>query len=109
MSTEQKLLERWRGLPSDKQQQVLEFVEFLHFKTINAQDLSQTVTKDLGERLRKIRSRIVTPSEPFLQPSSEAFLNREELELNREEIKKEITNPDTGLQESEQESEKDDG
>ncbi|MBA3922629.1 MAG: DUF2281 domain-containing protein [Nostocaceae cyanobacterium] len=32
MTTEQKLLEKWRELPQDKQEQVLEFVEFIHRK-----------------------------------------------------------------------------
>ena len=32
MNTEQQLIEKWRNLPSDKQQQVLQFVEFLEFK-----------------------------------------------------------------------------
>ena len=30
MNTEQQLLEKWRNLPSDKQQQVLQFVDFLN-------------------------------------------------------------------------------
>ena len=29
MNTEQQLIEKWRNLPLDKQQQVLQFVEFL--------------------------------------------------------------------------------
>ena len=29
MNTEQQLIEKWRNLPSDKQQQVLQFVESL--------------------------------------------------------------------------------
>ena len=32
MNTEQQLIDKWRSLPSDKQQQVLQFVEFLEFK-----------------------------------------------------------------------------
>ncbi|BAZ48849.1 hypothetical protein NIES4103_14600 [Nostoc sp. NIES-4103] len=32
MSTEQELLTHWRSLPQDKQQEVLDFVEFLHFR-----------------------------------------------------------------------------
>ncbi|PMB06862.1 hypothetical protein CEN45_09365 [Fischerella thermalis CCMEE 5198] len=32
MSTEQLLLEKWRSLPLDKQQEVLDFVEFLEFR-----------------------------------------------------------------------------
>lgn len=30
MNTEQQLIEKWRNLPSDKQQQVLKFVESLN-------------------------------------------------------------------------------
>ena len=40
--TEQELLEKWRSLPIDKQQQVLEFVEFLQLKTVNPQFNSLT-------------------------------------------------------------------
>jgi hypothetical protein len=36
-AAEQELLEKCRSLPVDKQQQVLEFVEFLHLKTVNSQ------------------------------------------------------------------------
>ncbi|MDF5706829.1 MAG: hypothetical protein PUP90_03875 [Nostoc sp. S4] len=41
MSTEQNLLEKWRELPQDKQQRVLEFVEFMHWKT-KEQDKEKT-------------------------------------------------------------------
>ena len=30
MNTEQQLIEKWRNLPLDKQQQVLQFVEYLN-------------------------------------------------------------------------------
>jgi hypothetical protein len=33
MSPEQELLTKWRSLPQDKQEEVLDFVEFLHWKT----------------------------------------------------------------------------
>jgi hypothetical protein len=36
MSAEQELLTHWRSLPQEKQQEVLDFVEFLHFR-INSQ------------------------------------------------------------------------
>ncbi|WP_242056532.1 MULTISPECIES: DUF2281 domain-containing protein [unclassified Nostoc] len=32
MSAEQELLTHWRSLPQDKQEEVLDFVEFLHFR-----------------------------------------------------------------------------
>lgn len=33
MSAEQELLTHWRSLPQDKQEEVLDFVEFLHLKS----------------------------------------------------------------------------
>lgn len=65
MSAEQELLEKWRELPQDKQQQVLEFVEFIHIKTVNAQ-LSNTNKSQLGKSLRQIRAKIVASGEPLL-------------------------------------------
>ena len=32
MNAEQQLIEKWRDLPSDKQEQVLQFIEFLEFR-----------------------------------------------------------------------------
>lgn len=86
MTTEQELLEKWRGLPSEKQQQVLEFVEFLHIKLVEPQILTRNPKTQLGEKLREIRSRIVADGETL---------------LNREEINKEIASRRGGLQESE--------
>lgn len=36
MNTEQLLLEKWRSLPQDLQQEVIDFVEFLEFKKTTA-------------------------------------------------------------------------
>jgi hypothetical protein len=59
MSAEQELLTKWRSLPQEKQEEVLDFVEFLHLKT------SANKTP-LGERLREIRSRIVASGKHLL-------------------------------------------
>ncbi|MDZ8053003.1 MAG: hypothetical protein RMX68_002950 [Aulosira sp. ZfuVER01] len=75
MIPEQDLLEKWRLLSPDKQQQVLEFVEFLHLKTVDLQLLTRTAKSQLGERLRSLRDKIVTAGGPL---------------LNQEEIEKEI-------------------
>lgn len=78
MSAEQELLTKWRSLPQDKQEEVLDFVEFLYVKNC--------VNKaSLGERLRQIRSRIVASGEPL---------------LSRDEIEKEIASRRGGLQET---------
>jgi hypothetical protein len=78
MSAEQELLTKWRSLPQDKQEEVLDFVEFLYIKN--------SVNKaSLGERLRQIRSRIVASGEPL---------------LSRDEIEKEIASRRGGLQET---------
>ena len=80
MSAEQELLTKWRSLPQDKQEEVLDFVEFLYIKN--------SVNKaSLGERLRQIRSRIVADGEPL---------------LSRDEIEKEIASRRGGLQETDQ-------
>lgn len=83
MSPEQDLLEKWRLLSPDKQQQVLEFVEFLHLKTVNPQLLTRAAKSQLGERLRSLRAKIVASGEPL---------------LNQEEIEKEIASRRGGLQ-----------
>ncbi len=92
MNTEQKLLEKWRKLPLDKQQQALQFVESLNSlagkgseasasPTLNEQQQSKE-TK-LGHRLRQIRTKIVASGEPL---------------LNREEIEQEVISRRGGLQ-----------
>ena len=69
MSTEQQLLDKWRELPLDKQQQVLQFVESL--------DKQKSDKNELGQRLRKIRAKIAVSSEPL---------------LDREQIEQEVIN-----------------
>ena len=76
MNTEQQLIEKWRNLPSDKQQQVLQFVESLN-------EQKQSKQTELGQRLRQIRAKIVSSGEPL---------------LNQEEIKQEVINRRGGLQ-----------
>lgn len=76
MNTEQQLIEKWRNLPSDKQQQVLKFVESLN-------EQKQPKQTELGQRLRQIRAKIVASSEPL---------------LNKEEIEQEVINRRGGLQ-----------
>ena len=70
MNTEQQLLEKWRNLPSDKQQQVLKFVESLN-------EQKQPKQTELGQRLRQIRAKIVASGKPL---------------LNRKEIEQEVIN-----------------
>ena len=76
MNTEQQLLAKWRKLPLDKQQQVLQFVESLY-------EPKQSQKTELGQRLRQIRAKIVASGEPL---------------LNREEIEQEVINRRGGLQ-----------
>jgi Protein of unknown function (DUF2281) len=76
MSPEQELLTKWRSLPQDKQEEVLDFVEFLQLKN----SASKT---PLGERLRQIRSRIVASGKPL---------------LNEDEIEKELASRRGGLE-----------
>jgi hypothetical protein len=66
MSPEQDLLTKWRSLPKEKQEEVLDFVEFLHV-TLKPQPVTTRPNKPpLGERLRQIRAQIVDSGEPLL-------------------------------------------
>jgi hypothetical protein len=76
MSLEQELLIKWRSLPQDKQEEVLDFIEFLR--------LENSANKTpLGERLRQIRTRIVASGKNL---------------LDEDEIEKELANRRGGLQ-----------
>jgi uncharacterized protein YydD (DUF2326 family) len=83
MSNEQNLLEKWRSLPQEKQQEVIDFVDFLttQITILNNPNLSdqsplnpvateQTETaktlSDLGIKLQKIREKIVASGVPLL-------------------------------------------
>ncbi|MBD2514865.1 DUF2281 domain-containing protein [Nostoc sp. FACHB-973] len=76
MSTEQELLTKWRSLPENKQEEVLDFVEFLRLK-------NSTNKTPLGERLRQIRSRIVASGKHL---------------LDEDEIEKELASRRGGLE-----------
>lgn len=65
MNTEQKLLEKWRELPKDKQQEVLQFVESIS-------EQKQSKKNKLEQRLRQIRAKIIANGSPLL--------DREEIE-----------------------------
>jgi hypothetical protein len=67
MTIEQVLLEKWRGLPPPKQQEVIDFVEFLESKqaVVKTENLRQPRSL-LGDRLRKIRAEIVASGTPLL-------------------------------------------
>jgi len=83
MKAEKQLIEKWRLLPPEKQQEVIEFVEFLHLKTVNPQLLKLNEQTSLGEQLRQIRAKIVASGEPL---------------LNREEIEKEVASRRGGIE-----------
>jgi hypothetical protein len=84
MSPEQELLAKWRTLPKEKQDEVLDFVEFLRIKTVKPQPVTSTSKSLLGQRLRQIRAEIVASGEHL---------------LTRDELEKEIANRRGGLQE----------
>ncbi|MGF1541109.1 MAG: hypothetical protein ACFCU5_11775 [Pleurocapsa sp.] len=75
MNTEQQLLDKWRKLPIDRQQEVLQFIESLHQQKLSKKS-------ELGERLRQIRAKIVAQKEPL---------------LNQEQIEQEVINRRGGL------------
>lgn len=68
MNTEQLLLEKWRLLPPDKQQEVIDFVKFLELKKTSAtKHKAEPKSKpSLSERLRKRREAIVASGVPML-------------------------------------------
>ncbi len=72
MSPEQELIVKWRSLPKEKQDEVLDFVEFLYIKTVKPQPATPTKKSQLGQRLRQIRAEIIA--------SGEHLLTRDELE-----------------------------
>ncbi|MEH2110623.1 hypothetical protein [Nostoc sp.] len=80
MSPEQELLTKWRSLPQDKQEEVLDFVEFLRLK-------SSVNKTPLGERLRQIRTNIVASGKNL---------------LDEDEIEKQLGNRRSGLQDREE-------
>lgn len=70
MNTENQLLEIWRQLPQPKQQEVLDFAQFLAERpcltpsTTPSQPVTQSST--LGGRLQTIRDQIVESGMPLL-------------------------------------------
>lgn len=83
MSIEEAILVHVRVLPPEKQQEVLDFAEFLHLKAVNPKPLNLTRQTSLGERLRQIRAKIVASGEPL---------------LNREELEKEVASRRGGIE-----------
>ena len=80
MNTEQQLLKKWRELPKERQQQVLQFVESLD-------EPKPPEKAELGQRKRSLRAKIVSSGEPL---------------LNREEIEREVINSRGGLAQGEE-------
>lgn len=86
MTVEQILLEKWRSLPPDKQQEVFDFVEFLQTRQVYQKKLvRQESQSKLGDRLQQIREKIVASGTPL---------------LTDEEIDQELTERRGGYQES---------
>jgi aromatic ring-opening dioxygenase catalytic subunit (LigB family) len=88
MTVEQILLEKWRSLPPDKQQEVFDFVEFLQSRqvSLSQKPALQEAQSKLGERLQQIREKIVASGT---------------LLLTDEEIDREVAERRGGYQESE--------
>jgi hypothetical protein len=85
MSPEQELLEKWRSLDKEKQEEVLDFVKFIHAKMVKLQPITPANKSQLGKRLRQIRAEIVSSGEHL---------------LTQDELEKEIANRRGGLQET---------
>ncbi len=85
MNNEQKLINKWRNLPPDKQEEVMNFIEFIELRTLQSHSaLENQLTPDetklksnLGQRLREIRQEVVA--------SGVHLLNTQEIEQERKE------------------------
>lgn len=75
MTNEQNLLEKWRFSPPDKQQEVIDFVDFLTMRISLTNPSNSTVTQptetpkpqsNLGIKLQEIREKIVASGVPLL-------------------------------------------
>jgi hypothetical protein len=67
MTTEQLLLEKWRSLPQEKQQQVLDLVETFCGEEKSQDPVASYKPKTLlGQRLKEIRAEIVASGELLL-------------------------------------------
>ena len=68
MTTEQQLLETWRQLPENRQQEVLDFAQFLAERRSPSSAPSQVSpgSSKLGDQLQSIRNRIVESGMPLL-------------------------------------------
>jgi len=84
MSLEQELLTKWLFLPKDKQEEVLNFVEFIQAKIVKTQPIIPANKSHLGKRLRQIRAEIVSSGEYL---------------FTQDELEKEIANRRGGLRE----------
>jgi hypothetical protein len=62
MISEQRLIDQWRQLPSEKQQEVIDFVAFLAQRTA-----SQTTSPpDSRDRFQQLREQIIAAGIPLL-------------------------------------------
>ncbi|MEC4807269.1 MAG: hypothetical protein SAJ12_22435 [Jaaginema sp. PMC 1079.18] len=78
MSTEEKLLEKWRSLPLRKQQEVANFVEFLYRQNqLEPSSKPELSKKKRSEKLQQVRERIVASGLPLL--------SKEEIEQEKAE------------------------
>ncbi|ACK70252.1 conserved hypothetical protein [Gloeothece citriformis PCC 7424] len=70
MDSEQLLLQKWRDLPPDKKQEVIDFVAFLESRIKEQPEVIHEVktSTNLGEKLQKIRDKIVASGELLLTP-----------------------------------------
>jgi hypothetical protein len=85
MNSEQKLISKWRNLPPDKQEEVMNFIEYIELRTLQSNSAIENqimpeepkTKSNLGQRLRAIRKEVVASGVPLL--------NAEEIEQERKE------------------------
>ena len=83
MKTEQLLLNKWRKLQPDKQQEVINFIDFLQyrsqldkFKSIEREKSQEKPSESLGKKLRQIRQEIVDSGLLLLNPEEVEKIGR---------------------------------
>ena len=82
MSNEQRLIDQWRQLPAEKQQEVIDFVAFLAQRSAKNQTSTEPLPRD---QFQKLRDQIIVAGIPL---------------LNDDEIEQEVADRRGGYQET---------
>lgn len=101
MSMERSLLEKWRLLPGEKQQEVLDFVESIEQNLRLNKDANTAASTESPTRLSMQEIARLTVAErqkilaPYMAATAEDFLNDSELEVNTNELRIKCQHPES--------------